>query len=115
MDDVLIYIAHGSTLGRDAVWSTFVEKIDFFKREFKSSFMIGRLMKSVISLFTDSAKIDEIEKFCQNNPIDSAKRAVEQGRRDFSGFKIPRVVREPGFGLRLLENLFYQIPAPGQL
>jgi len=81
---VLIYIASGSPAGRDAVWATFTKKFDFFKNEFKSSFMIGRLMKSVISMFSNSAKIDEIEKFCKEHPIDSAKRAVEQGQ--FSGF-----------------------------
>ena len=41
--------------------------------------MIGRLMKSVISCFDTHDKIDEVEKFAMANPIDSAKRAVEQG------------------------------------
>ena len=75
----LIYIAMSSVAGRDAVWNTFVTKFDYFKDEFKSSFMIGRLMKSVISTFDSHDKIDEVEKFAKANPIDSAKRAVEQG------------------------------------
>jgi len=79
MPFALIYIASGSIAGRNAVWSTFVTKFDYFKNEFKSSFMIGRLMKSVIAMFTSHEKIDEIEQFCKNNTIDSAKRAVEQG------------------------------------
>lgn len=83
---VLINIAAGSSAGRDAVWSTFTSKFDYFKNEFKSSFMIGRLMKSVISMFTSNEKIDEIEEFCKKNPIDSAKRAVEQGTKKFLNF-----------------------------
>ena len=50
--------------------------------------MIGRLMKSVISMFTSNEKIDEIEEFCKKNPIDSAKRAVEQGTKKFLNFRI---------------------------
>ena len=75
----LIYVAMSSVAGRDAVWNTFVTKFDYFNKEFKSSFMIGRLMKSVISCFDTHDKIDEVEKFAMANPIDSAKRAVEQG------------------------------------
>lgn len=79
MPFVLICIACGSTLGRDKIWSTFVSKFDYFTKEFKSSFMIGRLVKTIVSLFTDNAKIDEIEDFFKKNPISNAVRAIDQG------------------------------------
>ena len=41
--------------------------------------MVGRMMNNAIARFDTAEKADEIEKYFNDNPIETARRAVSQG------------------------------------
>ena len=41
--------------------------------------MVGRMLNNAIARFDTAEKADEIEKYFNDNPIETARRAVSQG------------------------------------
>jgi len=77
MTSLLGTISASSLEGREAIWAMLQNKWSFWQN-FKGSFMVGRMLNNAIARFDTAEKADEIEKYFNDNPIETARRAVSQ-------------------------------------
>lgn len=78
-DAVFVILSVASNpAGRQLAWDFFKTNVNVFIEKYNGGFLLGRLAKGVVDGFASEEKALEAIQFFEQNPIASAKRAVDQ-------------------------------------
>lgn len=65
--------------GIQLTWDWFIKNFDQIVTKFDGGFMIGRVVKTVITGFTSAEQAKVVEQFFKDHPVPAAERSIAQG------------------------------------